>query len=124
MGPPLTVAPVPILPRQASRILPRFIATPFNETALERDLILQRSPNRRNQMTSRTLAFALVLSVAASADGERDNQVDNVRRVPPPGVAVPEADKAELTAGLEALGKEIDAIRSELKGKPALGLLP
>jgi len=75
-------------------------------------------------MTARTLAFAFVLAVAASADGERDNQVDNVRRIPPPGVAVPDADKAELTAGLEALGKEIDALRSELKGKPALALLP
>jgi len=75
-------------------------------------------------MTVRTLAFALALAVAASADGERDNQVDNVRRVPPPGVAVPDADKSELTAGLEALGKEIDAIRAELKGKPALARLP
>ncbi|HUR38443.1 MAG TPA: prolyl oligopeptidase family serine peptidase [Planctomycetota bacterium] len=75
-------------------------------------------------MTVRTLALALVLAVAASADGERDNQAENVRRIPPPGVAVPDADKAELTAGLEALGKEIDAIRSELQGKPALALLP
>ncbi len=75
-------------------------------------------------MTIRTLAFALVLVAGASADGERDNQADNVRRIPPPGVAVPDADKAELTAGLETLGKEIDAIRAELKGKPALALLP
>src|SRR3982750_2302126 len=75
-------------------------------------------------MTIRTLALALVLAAGASADGERDNQVDNVRKVPPPGVAVPDADKAELTAGLEALGKEIDAIRTELQGKPALALLP
>jgi hypothetical protein len=40
------------------------------------------------------------------------------------GVAVPDADKSELSAGVEALGKEIDALRAELKGKPALDLLP
>jgi hypothetical protein len=74
-------------------------------------------------MTIRALALLVVLAAGASADGERDNQVDNVRRVPPAGVAVPDADKAELTAGLEALGKEIDAIRAELKGKPALARL-
>ncbi len=75
-------------------------------------------------MTIRSLSLLVVLAAGASADGERDNQVDNVRRVPPPGVAVPDADKADLTAGVEALGKEIDAIRSELKGKPALARLP
>jgi hypothetical protein len=75
-------------------------------------------------MTMRTLAIALLLSAVTAADGERDNQEDNVRRIPPPGVAVPEADKAELTAGIEALGKEIDTLRAELKGKPALDLLP
>jgi hypothetical protein len=75
-------------------------------------------------MTMRTLAIALLLSAVGTADGERDNQEDNVRRIPPPGVAVPDADKSELAAGVEALGKEIDALRAELKGKPALDLLP
>ena len=75
-------------------------------------------------MTIRTLSLLFVLAVAAAADGERDNQVDNVRRIPPAGVPVPDADRAELSAGLEALGKEIDAIRTELRDKPALALLP
>jgi len=75
-------------------------------------------------MTIRVLSLLLLLGAVSAADGERDNQVDNVRRIPPAGIAVPDADKAELTAGLEALGKEIDAIRAELKGKPALVLLP
>ena len=60
-------------------------------------------------MTMRTLAIALLLSVVGVADGERDNQEDNVRRIPPPGIAVPEKDKAELSAGVEKLGKEIEA---------------
>jgi hypothetical protein len=87
-------------------------------------------------MTIRTLALSMLAAAAAmlvpgapqgraeGADGERDNQQDNVRRIPPAGVAVPEADRAELAAGVEALGKEIEALRAELKGKPALALLP
>lgn len=44
---------------------------------------------------------------------------------PPPGVVVPAAVKAELTAGAAALGKEIEALRTSLAGKPALlALLP
>ncbi|MBI3854253.1 MAG: prolyl oligopeptidase family serine peptidase [Planctomycetes bacterium] len=75
-------------------------------------------------MTIRLFALSLLFAGAASADGERDNQQDNVRRIPPPGVPVPEADRAELTAGAETLGKEIEAIRKDLQGKPALALLP
>jgi hypothetical protein len=60
-----------------------------------------------------------------SADGPGDNIPDRVRPVPPPGIAIADADRAELQAGAAALGKEIDALRDALKGKPALlGLLP
>jgi dienelactone hydrolase len=76
-------------------------------------------------MAIRTITLAFLMAAAVAADGERDNQADNVRPVPPPGIAVPDADKSELTAGLAELGKEIDALRGELKGKPALlALLP
>ncbi len=48
-----------------------------------------------------------------------------VRPVPPPGVAIPEADFATLSSGAAALGKEIEALRVQLKDKPALlALLP
>ncbi len=44
---------------------------------------------------------------------------------PPPGVVVPAAVKAELTAGAAALGKEIETLRVSLASKPALlALLP
>ncbi len=44
---------------------------------------------------------------------------------PPPGVVVPADVKAELSAGVAALGKEIDALRGSLKSKPELlALLP
>jgi hypothetical protein len=72
--------------------------------------------------------FALLLLAAGAfvrADGPGDNVPDKVRPVPPPGVAVPAADRAELQARADDLGKEIDALRIALKGKPALlELLP
>ncbi len=72
--------------------------------------------------------FALILlgSVAfVRADGPADNLPDKVRPVPPPGVQVPDADRAELQAGVEALRNEIIDLRNTLKGKPALlDLLP
>jgi pimeloyl-ACP methyl ester carboxylesterase len=72
----------------------------------------------------RTFAPLLFLAALAGPDGERDNQADNVRRIPPPGIAVPDADRAELVGAAEELGKEIAALRNDLKGKPALDLLP
>jgi hypothetical protein len=56
----------------------------------------------------------LLLTLLATADGERDNQPQNVRPIPPPGVAVPEADRAELEAGLKELGAGIAALPSSL----------
>ncbi len=44
---------------------------------------------------------------------------------PPPGIVVPAEVKAELTAGVAVLGKEIEALQTLLKAKPALlALLP
>src|SRR5688572_9178629 len=64
-------------------------------------------------------------STGVRGDGLADNVPEKVRPVPPPGIAIPEADRAELRAGVAELGKEIDALRAELKSKPAmLELLP
>jgi pimeloyl-ACP methyl ester carboxylesterase len=78
-------------------------------------------------MTPRRLAplIALLIAHAALADGPADNQVDKVRRVPPPGIKISDTDRAELGEGVAKLGKEIEALRTELKSKPALlELLP
>jgi hypothetical protein len=56
-----------------------------------------------------TLAL-LPLALPAFADGPADNLADKVRRVPPPGIKIPEADRAELQAGLDSLFKEIVAV--------------
>lgn len=64
-------------------------------------------------------------SFCVLADGPKDNLADNVRRIPPPGVPVPDADRQELEQGLTALSREIAALPKTLKGKPALlDLLP
>jgi hypothetical protein len=69
----------------------------------------------------------LVIASAAfvRADGPKDNLPDSVRSVPPPGIELPSADRAELEAGVESLGKEIAALRTSLKAKQnLLNLLP
>lgn len=70
------------------------------------------------------LAAGLLLVFAALppslADGPKDNLPDNVRPIPPKGVAVPESDLKELRAGLDELRKELDALPEALKSKPAL----
>ena len=64
--------------------------------------------------------LSLCLMGVARADGPGDNLPDNVRRIPPPGVAVPDADRAELQTGIDALGKEINTLQKSLKGKKEL----
>ncbi len=77
-------------------------------------------------MLTRFCCFLLLVLVASVALATaQQNNPDNVRPVPPPGIEVPAAERAELEAGIAALGKEIEALRAELKGKPALlELLP
>ncbi len=78
-------------------------------------------------MTPRRFVSILALAIAhaAFADGPTDNLAEKVRRIPPPGIKISDPDRAELTEGVAKLGKEIDALRGELKSKPALlELLP
>ena len=64
-------------------------------------------------------------AVFALADGPDDNNPVTVRPVPPPGVAVPDAVKEELAAGLARLTGEMIAAREQLKDNAdALALLP
>src|SRR5262249_3457388 len=67
----------------------------------------------------------LAICARSFADGPGDNVAEKVRPVPPPGIVIGEADRAELEIQIAELGKEIDALRTELKDKPALlELLP
>src|SRR5262249_33195693 len=93
----------------------------------ERSPIGSRLNNEENIVhPSRIAAFLLVFSVAVVlADGPGDNLPDKVRPIPPAGITVPEADRSELQAGIDELGKEIESLRTALKPKAALlELLP
>lgn len=71
------------------------------------------------------LLFLLIASIAASSITAQQNNPENVRRIPPAGIEIPAADRVELEAGVARLGKEIEALRIELKNNPALlDLLP
>jgi len=66
-----------------------------------------------------------VLLLGLGATAAQQNNPAAVKPVPPPGIAVPEPDRAEIEAGIAALGKEIDGLRETLKKQPALlALLP
>ncbi|MCE9611790.1 MAG: prolyl oligopeptidase family serine peptidase [Chthoniobacter sp.] len=70
-------------------------------------------------MFSRLLTAALALFLAVSA------LAAEVKPIPPPGIPIPDTDRAALTAEVAALGKEIEALRVALKAKPEmLALLP
>src|SRR6266545_627277 len=78
-------------------------------------------------MVTRWLStLSLVLTAClAGADGPQDNLPDKVRRIPPKGAQLSAAARQELADGVQALGREIDTLRTVLKGKPALlALLP
>ncbi len=54
------------------------------------------------------------------ADGPADNLPDKVRPVPPPGIAIPEADRQRLQEEVTRLGARIETVRTELAKKPDL----
>lgn len=72
-------------------------------------------------------ASALLLMLAGShclADGAGDNSIQNVRHIPPIGVQVADADRAELQLELDALQKAIDELKAlsagTIAGQPPL----
>lgn len=79
-------------------------------------------------MNARRLLLALALFPISTlrADGPGDNLPDQVRRVPPPGIAVPEDERNVLRTGLEDLAQRIDDARQFAQARhPALlALLP
>lgn len=68
--------------------------------------------------------FAILLAGAVLADGPGDNLADKVRRVPPPGVKIDSSDRQQLETDVAALGKKIEALKTQLAGKPLLAFVP
>ncbi|HEX4131762.1 MAG TPA: prolyl oligopeptidase family serine peptidase [Pirellulales bacterium] len=57
------------------------------------------------------VCFAVSLGLVARADGPKDNLPGEVRPIPPVGVEVSEADRAELEQGLHKLQEKIEQLR-------------
>lgn len=71
------------------------------------------------------LALPFLLVSTVFADGPKDNVADSVRPIPPPGIAVPDADRARLTQGLSKLRTAIDeAAKAQAKHPMLADLLP
>ena len=69
--------------------------------------------------------FLFLLTVSVFADGPADNKIENVRRIPPLGVEVPETEATELRAKLDAVAAEIATLKKELAKSPEfLELIP
>src|SRR5436309_15470895 len=67
------------------------------------------------------LVFLITSGAWAAAPVE--NRPSSGRRIPPPGIAVPAAERAELEAGIAARGAGIESLRSALAGRPPLLVL-
>ncbi len=66
-----------------------------------------------------------LLILLACRGAAADRGFEDVKPIPPPGISISESDRAELEKGAAELGKEIESLRAELSGKPALvDLLP
>ncbi|MBL8822921.1 MAG: prolyl oligopeptidase family serine peptidase [Planctomycetia bacterium] len=66
------------------------------------------------------LLFILPLVTITSYGSLQDKQADNFRRLPPAGIKISDADRAELTKDVAALEQEIKDARKELQGQPRL----
>ena len=81
------------------------------------------SPRRR--VALRLVAASLFAASLLLAALSYAQQPAALRPVPPPGIEVGAADRAELEAGIAALGREIEGLRTALQKRPALlALLP
>ena len=76
-------------------------------------------------LTSRPLRLVLAVAAVLGTQAFAQTPAAPVRPVPPPGVQIPAGDRAELEAGVIALGKDITVAKHNLAAKPEmLALLP
>ena len=79
--------------------------------------------------SARALVFALLVAAGSMsqvwADGASDNKAESVRRQPPQGKPIADADRTELERGAAELDQEIASLSRELANRPTLlSLLP
>ncbi len=66
----------------------------------------------------------LLVSVFFILAARAENSTNQVRQIPPPGIAISRADRAELERDANDFKNEIESLRASLAAKPALLLLP
>ncbi len=75
--------------------------------------------------TASPLTFAQAPAADDGSPAASPAQNRKKAQLPPPGVAIPDAERAELSAAAAELRKELDALALSLKAKPALlALMP
>jgi dienelactone hydrolase len=75
--------------------------------------------------TSLFLAAFACLTRLTSGAAPAESAFEGVKRIPPPGIALSETNRAELEKGAADLAREIESLRVDLAGQPArLDLLP
>ena len=68
------------------------------------------------------LVTTLALFTAAIAFAQ--TPPPTTKQNPPPGVAIPDAERKELEAGVASLGREIETLRGTLKTNPGAARAP
>lgn len=66
------------------------------------------------------MSATLIFSAALRADGPKDNFPGQVRPVPPPGLAIEDGLRAELTTRLEALGTRLSALAASAEHRAVI----
>jgi dienelactone hydrolase len=70
-------------------------------------------------------AFFFCLFFSGTIRAQTKPDTNDVRQIPPPGIAIADSDRSELERGAADLKNQIEALRSSLKTKPTLlPLLP
>ena len=91
---------------------------------IEFTLFYRATPHPMTQILP-PVALLLLAATTIRADGPKDNLPDQVRPIPPPGIAIPDADREALQKGVMELASEIQALQKVLEKKPSLlALLP
>lgn len=65
-----------------------------------------------------SLCLLLIVRSLALADGAADNLAENVRRIPPAGIPIPDETRTVLTAETQKLATAIEAFRAQSSGQP------
>ncbi len=94
--------------------------TDFSSSVITRFPFMMTFFDVRLGLIAALSVFALFPPFAVFADGPADNIPENVRRVPPQGVVVPDEMAAQIQSGLDELTAVIGGLKQVVKERPEL----